>query len=147
MTVNAEHIESIILEADKFSGGSMKEAADTQLFALAIFTEGGQEAFEKLVFDAKYAVGLFRAMQRSAEISGNTQVVASQVQQMADDFTKTMSSLRERLEGCLTAMDETDAAPLREKYLALHGDALQQFMALLGDFDIVKKYLNAQKRN
>ena len=145
--MNKEQIETIILEAEQISNGAMKIPADTKLFALAIADAGGYEAFEKLAFDAKYAVGLFRAMQRSAEISGNTQVVQSQVQQMADDFTNIMTNLRERLESCLSGMDEVSAAPLREKYLALHGDALQQFMTLLGDFDIVKKYLNAQKRS
>lgn len=145
--MNKEQLTTLIEEADLFSEGSMKVKSETEFFTIAYTETDGYEAFEKLVFDARYTVGLYRAMQRTTEISGNAQVIESQVQQMLQDFTNMVQSLQERLERSLSGSDGEVAASLRKKYLQLSGESFQDLLTLLADFSVIKQYLNAQKRS
>mgnify|MGYP001371913150 CR=1 FL=1 len=129
-------------DAEKFSGKSLNKKNDLSIILEVIDTDEKFKDFENLCFTGKYVNGLFRVLRNSANIPE-----VENVDQIKKDLSENMEKVVSQLKDITNYTNEKNKMLIEENYLELSQNSLQNLQQLVGDLDIIKKYLNHLKRN
>ncbi len=134
--------DEFISNVEKFSKSNLNRKVEL----LEIFKEaqksGSKHLFEDLVFNAKYVMGLMRAVQKGASIPeiNNLEKIKKD---FADNINKTISQVKEIISPC----SEDLKNHFSETYFILSGESFINLTELLSDLEKTKIYLNHLKRS
>ena len=129
-------------DVEKFSGKSLNKKKDLSIILEVIDTDEKFKDFENLCFTGKYVNGLFRVLRNSANIPE-----VENVDQIKKDLSENMEKVISQLKDITNYTNEKNKMLIEENYLKLSQNSLQNLQQLVGDLDIIKKYLNHLKRN
>ena len=129
-------------DVEKFSGKSLNKKKDLSIILEVIDTDEKFKDFENLCFTGKYVNGLFRVLRNSVNIPK-----VENVDQIKKDLSENMEKVISQLKDITNYTNEKNKMLIEENYLELSQNSLQNLQQLVGDLDIIKKYLNHLKRN
>jgi hypothetical protein len=128
-------------KAEEFSNTKLNRKSDLQIIADNCIFNNLYSEFEDLAFTGKYIEGLKRVLSKGAEFQE-----IENLDYVKKDLTSNMEKVIEQIRLTLSGIDKTHLNYFENKYLSLTPNNFQNLNQLLGDLDLVKKYLNFLKR-
>lgn len=113
---------------------------DLLILLSTVYSNNREGEFESIIFDAKYALGLMRVIEKAAS---NPDV--KNIEQIKKDLSDTTTKVISALQGIIAGNEDLSKS-FNEKYLALTGEGFANFRLLLSDLERIKIYFNEVKR-
>ncbi|MGE5847966.1 MAG: hypothetical protein ACM34O_14680, partial [Ignavibacteria bacterium] len=126
---------------EKFSGSKLNRKAELLLIVQEAEKNNKQNAFEDLIFTAKYVVGLMRITKSAAENPEE-----KNMDYMKKDFSANIQKVIALLKEILSSSDTPARNYFEQNYFLLKQKALFNMNELLSDLDWTKSYLNESIR-
>ena len=133
--------KDLLDNAEEFSNTKLNRKLDLQIIVDNCISNNLYNEFEDLAFTGKYIEGLKRVLSKGAEFQE-----VKNLDYVKKDLTSNMEKVIEQIRLTLSGIDKTHLNYFENKYLSLTPNNFQNLNQLLGDLDLVKKYLNFLKR-
>jgi len=134
--------KNILNEVEIFSDSLLKRKTDLQIIFYECLNNNLEKEFEELTFTGKYVQGLKRVLQKGAEFQE-----IDNLDHVKKDLTENMEKVIGDIRALLIHSSETNKKYFDDTYLSLTPNCFQNLNDLLEDLELVKKYLNYQKRS
>ncbi|MGE5807369.1 MAG: hypothetical protein ACM34M_16355 [Ignavibacteria bacterium] len=128
-------------EVEKFSGSKLNRKAELLLIVQEAEKNNKHNAFEDLIFTAKYVVGLMRITKSATENPEE-----KNMDYMKKDFSANIQKVIALLKEILSSSDTPARNYFEQNYFLLKQKALFNMNELLSDLDWTKSYLNESIR-
>lgn len=136
-----EFNNNLLNETEKFSDSKLIRKDDLQLIVDNCITNNLFKEFEDLAFTGKYIEGLKRVLSKGAEFQE-----IENLDYVKKDLASNMEKILEQIRLTLSGSDDSTISHFENTYLTLTSGNFQKLNELLGDLNLVKKYLNFSKR-
>lgn len=136
-----EFDKNLLDETEKFSNSILNRKDDLQLIVTNCITNNLFKEFEDLAFTGKYIEGLKRVLSKGAEFQE-----IENLDYVKKDLAANMEKILEQIRLTLSGSDHSTISHFENTYLSLTPVNFQNLNELLGDLNLVKKYLNFYKR-
>lgn len=133
--------KNLLNETEKFSNTILNSKADLQLILENCIANNLFKEFEDLAFTGKYIEGLKRVLTKGADFNE-----IDNLDYVKRDLTTNMEKVLEEIRLTLSGSDPSTLNHFENNYLSLTPDNFKRLNELLGDLELVKKYLNFLKR-
>ncbi|HVO73358.1 MAG TPA: hypothetical protein VMT35_05010 [Ignavibacteriaceae bacterium] len=127
-------------EVEKSSGTKLNCKAELLLVLAEAEKNNGGNAFEDLIFTAKYITGLMKINKSSPEISEEDK------DYMKKDFSANLQKVIALIKEIISSSEDKVKAYFEEKFFILTKESLISMNELLADLDKIESYLNYYKR-
>ncbi len=134
--------KNILNEVEIFSDSLLKRKTDLQIIFYECLNNNLEKEFEELTFTGKYVQGLKRVLQKGGEFQE-----IDNLDHVKKDLTENMEKVIGDIRALLIHSSETNKKYFDDTYLSLTPNCFQNLNDLLEDLELVKKYLNYQKRS
>jgi len=134
--------KNILNEVEIFSDSLLKRKTDLQIIIDESLQNNFDAKFEELTFTGKYVQGLKRVLQKGGEFQE-----IDNLDHVKKDLAENMEKVIGDIKGLLIHSSETNKKYFDDTYISLTPDCFQNLNDLLEDLELVKKYLNYQKRS
>ena len=134
--------KDILNEVEIFSDSLLKRKTDLQIIIDESLQNNFNVKFEELTFAGKYVQGLKRVLQKGSEFQE-----IDNLHHGNKDLTENMEKVIGDIKALLIHSSETIRNYFDDTYLSLTPNCFQNLNDLLEDLELVKKYLNYQKRS
>ena len=134
--------KNILNEVEIFSDSLLKRKTDLQIIIDESLQNNFDAKFEELTFTGKYVQGLKRVLQKGGEFQE-----IDNLDHVKKDLTENMEKVIGDIKALLNHSSETNKKYFDDTYLSLTPDCFKNLNDLLEDLELVKKYLNYQKRS
>ncbi len=134
--------KNILNEVEIYSDSLMKRKTDLHIIIDECLNNNLEKEFEELTFTVKYVQGLKRVLQKGGEFQE-----IDNLDHVKKDLTENMEKVIGDIKALLIHSSETNKKYFEDSYLSLTPDCFQNLNDLLEDIELVKKYLNYQKRS
>ena len=134
--------KNILNDVELFSDSLLKTKADLQIIIDESLKNNFGAEFEELTFTGKYVQGLKRVLQKGADFQE-----IDNLDHLKKDLTENMEKVIGDIRALLIHSSETNKKYFDDTYLSLTPNCFQNLNDLLEDLELVKKYLNYQKRS
>lgn len=134
--------ENILNDVENFSDSLLKRRADLQIIIDESLQNNYEAEFKELTFTGKYVQGLKRVLQKGADFQE-----IENLDHVKKDLTENMEKVIGDIRALLIHSSETNKKYFEDSYLSLTPNCFQNLNDLLEDLELVKKYLNYQKRS
>jgi len=134
--------ENILNDVENFSDSLLKRRADLQIIIDESLQNNYEAEFEELTFTGKYVQGLKRVLQKGADFQE-----IENLDHVKKDLTENMEKVIGDIRALLIHSSETNKKYFEDSYLSLTPNCFHNLNDLLEDLELVKKYLNYQKRS
>ena len=134
--------KNILNEVEIFSDSLLKRKVDLQIIIDESLQNNFDAKFEDLSFTGKYVQGLKRVLQKGGEFQE-----IDNLDHVKKDLTENMEKVIGDIRALLIHSSETNQKYFDDTYLSLTPNCFQNLNDLLEDLELIKKYLNYQKRS
>ena len=134
--------KDILNEVEIFSDSILKRKTDLQIIIDESLQNNFDAKFEELTFTGKYVQGLKRVLQKGGELQE-----IDNLDHVKKDLTENMEKVIGDIKALLIHSSETNQKYFDDTYLSLTPNCFQNLNDLLEDLELIKKYLNYQKRS
>jgi len=134
--------KDILNEVEIFSDSILKRKTDLQIIIDESLQNNFDAKFEELTFTGKYVQGLKRVLQKGGEFQE-----IDNLDHVKKDLTENMEKVIGDIRVLLIHSSETNQKYFDDTYLSLTPNCFQNLNDLLEDLELIKKYLNYQKRS
>jgi len=134
--------KNLLDEVEKTVEIILKRKDDLQIIVDECVNHNLEEEFEDLAFTGKYIEGLKRVLKKG----GDFQEIDN-LDYVKKDLGENMEKVIEQVRGMLMNASNETKTHFDETYLKLSASSFQNLNELIADLELVKKYLNYQKRN
>ena len=134
--------KNILNEVEIFSDSLLKRKVDLQIIIDESLQNNFDAKFEELTFTGKYVQGLKRVLQKGGEFQE-----IDNLDHVKKDLTENMEKVIGDIRALLIHSSETNQKYFDDTYLSLTPNCFQNLNDLLEDLELIKKYLNYQKRS
>ena len=134
--------KNILNKVEIFSDSLLKRKSDLQIIIDESLQNNFDAKFEELTFTGKYIQGLKRVLQKGGEFQE-----IDNLDHVKNDLTENMEKVIGDIGAILIHSSETNKKYFEDTYLSLTPNCFQNLNDLLDDLELVKKYLNYQKRS
>lgn len=134
--------KNLLDEVEKTAEINLKRKDDLQIIVDECVNNNLEEEFEELAFTGKYIEGLKRVLKKG----GDFQEIDN-LDYVKKDLGENMEKIIEQIRGMLMNASDETKTHFDETYLKLTASSFQNLNELIADLELVKKYLNYQKRN
>jgi hypothetical protein len=136
-----ENPVDFINEIEKFSGSGLKMKAELLLIVQEAEKNNRQNAFEDLIFTAKYVKCLMRTTRDAPE---NYELTNQDY--VKKNFSANLQKMISLLKQVLSSSQDQARNYFEQKYFVLKDEALFNMNELLSDLEWIEEYLNKYKR-
>ena len=133
---------NLLDEVEKTAEINLKRKDDLQIIVDECVNNNLEEEFEELAFTGKYIEGLKRVLKKGVEFQE-----IDNLDYVKKDLGENMEKVIEQVRGMLMNASDETKTHFDETYLKLTASSFQNLNELIADLELVKKYLNYQKRN
>jgi hypothetical protein len=134
--------ENILNNVEIFSDSLLKRKDDLQIIINESIQNNFEAEFEELTFTGKYVQGLKRVLKKGADFQE-----IENLDYVKKDLTENMEKVVVQIRGLLENSPNETTKYFEEKYLTLNPECFQNLNELLADLELIKKFLNYQKRS
>ena len=133
---------NLLDEVEKTAEINLKRKDDLQIIVDECVNNNLEEEFVELAFTGKYIEGLKRVLKKGVEFQE-----IDNLDYVKKDLGENMEKVIKQVRGMLMNASDETKTHFDETYLKQTASSFQNLNELIADLELVKKYLNYQKRN
>lgn len=128
-------------QVEKFSKSKLKRKAELLRIYEEVLKNKTENAFDDLIFTAKYVNGLLRIVQKES-----TNAEISNLNEIKKDFSDNVNKIVQQIKTIISNADEQLKLHFEEVYFELSQQSFLNLSELLSDLEWTKMYSNEIKR-
>ncbi len=132
----------ILEEVEEFSDSLLLRKTDLQILIDESLKENLEDEFEELAFTGKYVEGLKRVLKKGEEFKE-----IENLDYVKKDLSESTEKVIDEIRSIIKNSSDDIKKHFEENYLALTVSCYQNLNELTANLELVKKYLNYQKRS
>ncbi|MGD8307590.1 MAG: hypothetical protein PVF17_13115 [Ignavibacteria bacterium] len=133
---------NILKEVEEFSDSLLLRKTDLQILIDESLKENLEDEFEELAFTGKYVEGLKRILKKGKEFKE-----IENLDYVKKDLSESTEKVIDEIRSIIKNSSDDIKKHFEENYLTLTVSCYQNLNELTANLELVKKYLNYQKRS